>query len=161
MTWFSAWAVAVVRWSIATYNMLSYDRPWWAGISFTLSILEINTGLICACAAALGPLWKMSYFRVKGWSSRGSSEGSTWPTFRHSQSWNRSRKASYVSQHLRHKSKPSNAEKLRDGLPQHAPVRTEASGDSLDDEYRLLELLGPHIHTYISTDTVHWRDQVV
>ena len=47
----SAWAIACIRWAISTYNMLSYDRPWWAGISFLFSILEVNTGLICACVA--------------------------------------------------------------------------------------------------------------
>ncbi|RYP71757.1 hypothetical protein DL770_008075 [Monosporascus sp. CRB-9-2] len=51
-----AWAVACVRWGISTYNMLSDDRPWWAGISFLFSILEVNTGLICACMATLSPL---------------------------------------------------------------------------------------------------------
>lgn len=56
----SAWAVAVVRYALSTYDQLTYDRPWWAGISFTLSILELNTGLICACVPTFSPL--MSVF---------------------------------------------------------------------------------------------------
>ena len=139
--------------------MLSYDRPWWAGISFTLSILEINTGLICACAATLGPLWQVSYVRVKGWSSYGNSEGSTWPSFRQSQSWNRSRKASYVSQHLRHKSKPSGGVEMCEPIQKHAPSRDETLGDGLDDEFRLLGLSGHRTH--ISAEMIHWQDRQV
>ncbi|KAI1140591.1 hypothetical protein F5Y05DRAFT_323026 [Hypoxylon sp. FL0543] len=67
-----AWAVACVRWAISTYNMLTYDRPWWAGISFTFSILEVNTGLICACAATFSPLFNVFTSRVKTWKSRAS-----------------------------------------------------------------------------------------
>ncbi|KAI0105171.1 hypothetical protein F4776DRAFT_479457 [Hypoxylon sp. NC0597] len=67
-----AWAVACVRWAISTYNMLIYDRPWWAGISFTFSILEVNTGLICACAATFSPLFNVVTSRVKTWTSRAS-----------------------------------------------------------------------------------------
>lgn len=52
----SAWAVAVVRYALSTYDQLTYDRPWWAGISFTFSILELNTGLICACVPTFSPL---------------------------------------------------------------------------------------------------------
>ncbi|KAI0387138.1 hypothetical protein F5Y04DRAFT_77534 [Hypomontagnella monticulosa] len=69
---FIAWAVACVRWAISTYNMLIYDRPWWAGISFTFSILEVNTGLICACAATFSPLYNVFSTRVKNWTSRAS-----------------------------------------------------------------------------------------
>jgi hypothetical protein len=36
--------------------MLSYDRPWWAGISFAFSILEVNTCLICGCVVTFSPL---------------------------------------------------------------------------------------------------------
>ncbi|KAI0146082.1 hypothetical protein F4776DRAFT_392587 [Hypoxylon sp. NC0597] len=82
---FIAWAVAVARWGIAIFNLVgTADRPWWAGVSFTLSILEIHTGLICACVATLGPLWKMAYARVKdwtGWSSQRSTKVATWPSF--------------------------------------------------------------------------------
>ncbi|KAI1416340.1 hypothetical protein F5Y13DRAFT_130836 [Hypoxylon sp. FL1857] len=67
-----AWAVACVRWGISTYNMTTYDRPWWAGISFTFSILEVNTGLICACAATFSPLFNVFTSRVKTWTSRAS-----------------------------------------------------------------------------------------
>lgn len=70
--WDSAWAVACVRWAISTYNMLSYDRPWWAGISFTFSILEVNTGLICACAATFSPLFNVFSTRVRNWTTRAS-----------------------------------------------------------------------------------------
>ncbi|KAI1773517.1 hypothetical protein F4818DRAFT_112131 [Hypoxylon cercidicola] len=67
-----AWAVACVRWAISTYNQLIYDRPWWAGISFTFSILEVNTGLICACAATFSPLFNLFSTRVRTWTSRAS-----------------------------------------------------------------------------------------
>ncbi|KAI0393331.1 hypothetical protein F5Y17DRAFT_432836 [Xylariaceae sp. FL0594] len=53
---FIAWAVSTVRYVISTYNQFTYDRPWWAGISFAFSILEVNTGLICACVPTLSPL---------------------------------------------------------------------------------------------------------
>ncbi|OTB09203.1 hypothetical protein M426DRAFT_316491 [Hypoxylon sp. CI-4A] len=85
---FVAWAVACVRWAISTYNMLSYDRPWWAGISFTFSILEVNTGLICACAATFSPLFNVFSMRVRNWTTRASR------TFTHS-----SRKASVSWRH--------------------------------------------------------------
>ncbi|KAI0842679.1 hypothetical protein F5Y06DRAFT_292616 [Hypoxylon sp. FL0890] len=67
-----AWAVACVRWGISTYNMTTYDRPWWAGISFAFSILEVNTGLICACAATFSPLYNVFTSRVRTWKSRAS-----------------------------------------------------------------------------------------
>lgn len=60
-------AVGVARWAITVYNMLSYDRPWWAGVSFTLSILEPNLGLICACVATFSPLAQLSYAKSKNW----------------------------------------------------------------------------------------------
>jgi hypothetical protein len=72
-----AFAVAVVRWGIATYNMLSYDRPWWAGISFLFSILEVNTGLICACVATLSPLTHVWFSHIRDWTSRKSFGGSS------------------------------------------------------------------------------------
>ncbi|KAI1389496.1 uncharacterized protein F4822DRAFT_427845 [Hypoxylon trugodes] len=71
-----AWMVACVRWAISTYNMLIYDRPWWAGISFTFSILEVNTGLICACAATFSPLFNVFSSRLKTWTSRATSSWS-------------------------------------------------------------------------------------
>ncbi|KAI1399572.1 hypothetical protein F4819DRAFT_497905 [Hypoxylon fuscum] len=84
---FIAWAVAVTRWGIATYDLVgTEDRTWWAGVSFTLSIFEINVGLICACVATLGPLWKLAYARIKdwvGWTSSRSGKTMTWPSFVH------------------------------------------------------------------------------
>ncbi|KXJ90244.1 hypothetical protein Micbo1qcDRAFT_196387 [Microdochium bolleyi] len=62
---FIAWAVACVRWAIGTYNMLSYDRPWWAGISFLFSILEVHTGIICCCVATSGPCLRLFFKNVK------------------------------------------------------------------------------------------------
>jgi hypothetical protein len=85
----SAWAVATVRYTISTYNQFTYDRPWWAGISFTFSILEVNTGLICACVPTFTPLMsavaslRASNF-VASWTTRASgvwhnsSEKATW-----------------------------------------------------------------------------------
>ncbi|KAI1105098.1 hypothetical protein F4804DRAFT_153090 [Jackrogersella minutella] len=67
-----AWIIACIRWAISTYNMLTYDRPWWAGISFTFSILEVNTGLICACAATFSPLFNVFSSRVRTWTNRAS-----------------------------------------------------------------------------------------
>ncbi|KAI0873745.1 hypothetical protein GGS24DRAFT_461878 [Hypoxylon argillaceum] len=74
---FIAWAVATVRYVISTYNQFTYDRPWWAGISFTFSILELNTGLICACVPTFSPLlsvfssYRVSNF-VSSWTTRAS-----------------------------------------------------------------------------------------
>ncbi|KAH7029115.1 uncharacterized protein B0I36DRAFT_128433 [Microdochium trichocladiopsis] len=62
---FIAWAVACVRWAIGTYNMLSYDRPWWAGISFLFSILEVHTGIICCCVATSGPFLRLFFKNIK------------------------------------------------------------------------------------------------
>ncbi|KAI0164468.1 hypothetical protein GGR52DRAFT_124862 [Hypoxylon sp. FL1284] len=84
-----AWAVACVRWAISTYNMLIYDRPWWAGISFVFSILEVNTGLICACAATFSPLFNVFSTRVKSWTSRASMSWHS-STRRPSMSWHSS-----------------------------------------------------------------------
>ncbi|KAI1501456.1 hypothetical protein F5X99DRAFT_200173 [Biscogniauxia marginata] len=88
---FLAWAVACVRWAISTYNMLTYDRPWWAGISFTFSILEVNTGLICACAATLSPLWQLCTTRVRGWTTRASISWHASRSEKDKSSWPRSR----------------------------------------------------------------------
>ena len=57
--------------------MVSYDRPWWAGISFTLSILEVNTGLICACVITTSPLLTGKAARRKKASTRGDTNPST------------------------------------------------------------------------------------
>ncbi|KAI0601630.1 hypothetical protein F4775DRAFT_405969 [Biscogniauxia sp. FL1348] len=107
-----AWAVACVRWAISTYNMLIYDRPWWAGISFTFSILEVNTGLICACAATLSPLWQLCTTRVKGWKTRASI---SWHTSR-----SRSEKDKSSGPRSRHMSLPQNlTSRSNDSLESH------------------------------------------
>lgn len=62
-------AVGIARWGITVYNMVSYDRPWWAGVSFTLSILEPNLGIICACVATFSPLAQLSYAKSKHWAN--------------------------------------------------------------------------------------------
>ncbi|KAI0505975.1 hypothetical protein F5B22DRAFT_625656 [Xylaria bambusicola] len=80
---FIAWAVATVRYVISTYNQFTYDRPWWAGISFAFSILELNTGLICACVPTFTPL--LSIFTA----SRVDNFITTWTT-RASGVWNNS-----------------------------------------------------------------------
>jgi len=67
---FIAWAIACVRWAIATYNMVSYDRPWWAGLSFLFSILEVHTGIICCCVATSGPLMKLFFKNIKAATTR-------------------------------------------------------------------------------------------
>lgn len=76
-------AVGISRWAIATYNMVSYDRTWWAGISFTLSILEPNLGLICACLATFSPLAHISYERGKA----GDPEKGRKPPLIHKTAW--------------------------------------------------------------------------
>ncbi|KAI8625735.1 hypothetical protein F5Y19DRAFT_449382 [Xylariaceae sp. FL1651] len=74
---FIAWAVATARYVVSTYDQFTYDRTWWAGIGFTLSILEVNTGLICACVPTFSPLLSVfSSFRVSNfvttWTTRAS-----------------------------------------------------------------------------------------
>ncbi|KAI1806823.1 hypothetical protein F4811DRAFT_550566 [Daldinia bambusicola] len=86
-----AWAVACIRWAFSTYDSLSYDRPWWSGISFTFSILEVNTGLICACAATFGPLFNSFSTQLRSWSDHAAATlhnnsrkaTSSWPSSRH------------------------------------------------------------------------------
>ncbi|KAL9622536.1 MAG: hypothetical protein Q9160_003033 [Pyrenula sp. 1 TL-2023] len=51
-----AFAVALVRWIISCVDLTSHDRTWVAGLTFLWSILEVNTGLICACCLPLKPL---------------------------------------------------------------------------------------------------------
>ncbi|KAI0206967.1 hypothetical protein F4808DRAFT_406015 [Astrocystis sublimbata] len=78
---FLAWAIATIRYVISTYNQFTYDRPWWAGISFTFSILELNTGLICACVPTFSPLLSVLVsFRVTNFIS-------TWTNTRASGTW--------------------------------------------------------------------------
>ncbi|KAI4143736.1 MAG: hypothetical protein LQ340_006891, partial [Diploschistes diacapsis] len=60
-----AFAVALIRWALATADLTSYDRTWKAGMSFLFSILEVNTGIICGCVPTLRPLVRL----VRGHSS--------------------------------------------------------------------------------------------
>ncbi|KAI9710131.1 MAG: hypothetical protein M1820_002933 [Bogoriella megaspora] len=70
---FIAWAVACTRFIISTYDMVSYDRTWWAGLGFLFSVLEINTGLICSCTPALKPLLRVVKDHSQKWSQKYSS----------------------------------------------------------------------------------------
>ncbi|KAI1417670.1 hypothetical protein F5Y13DRAFT_151564 [Hypoxylon sp. FL1857] len=145
---FIAWAVAVARWGIAIFNLVgTADRPWWAGVSFSLSILEVNTGLICACVATLGPLWKMAYAHFKdwtGWSSQ-STKVATWPSFvrkpSQTQSSNETKKSSRPSGYWARR----NGEIGRQGAPAGRANRMSSLQDttlntSCEDEYGLLDL---------------------
>ena len=71
-TGFLAWAVACARFIVSTYDLTSYDRTWYAGIGFMLSVLEVNTGLICSCTPALKPLFTNVKGHVHKWSQRSS-----------------------------------------------------------------------------------------
>ncbi|KAI1393823.1 uncharacterized protein F4822DRAFT_424285 [Hypoxylon trugodes] len=154
---FVAWAVAVTRWGIATYDLVgTEDRPWWAGVGFTLSILEINTGLICACAATLGPLWKLAFAQVKdivGWTND-STKASTWPSFVH-------KPATRYSGETRRPSNPSEywANGVLDGhrVPAGRAKRLSSTFNTTlttnhEDEFTLLDLSTTHSHT-IREDT--------
>ena len=125
------------------------DRTWWAGVSFTLSILEINTGLICACVATLGPLWKLAYAQVKdwtGWTVHSSSKEATWPSF--------VRKPNPYSQSSEETRRPSGPYPNTIGghkLPAGRESRVLAyNGSTLtsnyEDEYGLLDASGWHPH---------------
>ena len=70
---FLAWAVACARFVVSTYDLVSYDRTWYAGIGFMLSVLEINTGLICGCTPALRPLFHNLKDHSQKWSQKYSS----------------------------------------------------------------------------------------
>ncbi|KAF6235788.1 hypothetical protein HO173_005983 [Letharia columbiana] len=52
------WAVAIVRFVCAVRDLTSEDRPWLAAETFLWSIIEVNTGLICACVPVLKPFFK-------------------------------------------------------------------------------------------------------
>ncbi|KAI1283903.1 hypothetical protein F5Y07DRAFT_393841 [Xylaria sp. FL0933] len=74
---FIAWTVATIRYVISTYDLFTYDRTWWAGIGFTFSILELNTGLICACVPTFAPLlsamtWPRASNFITAWTTRAS-----------------------------------------------------------------------------------------
>ncbi|KAI1081318.1 hypothetical protein F5B20DRAFT_535617 [Whalleya microplaca] len=145
---FLSWAVAVARWAIGTYNMLSYDRPWWAGISFTLSILEINTGLICACVATLSPLWKMAYVQVKDWAGcrSSSSDGSPWSSSLQKYRLNHSHRGNEkIGRRAETAGPPSNiagGHQFPASEPgyTHSPIIMPSSSN--EDQYGLLNLLG-------------------
>lgn len=51
-----AWVVACVRFAYCIMDLTSRDRTWYAGVTFLMSLLEVNTGLICGCLPALKPL---------------------------------------------------------------------------------------------------------
>ncbi|KAI0012264.1 hypothetical protein F4779DRAFT_82902 [Xylariaceae sp. FL0662B] len=122
-----AWAVACIRWAISTYNMLSYDRPWWAGISFTFSILEVNTGLICACLATFSPLMHVFSTRVRTWTSRASGH---WYLSKNSRN-SRNEKDFAAARHFSFGKAPP--------PPPVPPVHTAPSNDSLEHESYALE----------------------
>jgi hypothetical protein len=67
-TGFLAWGVACARFIVSTYDMVSHDRTWYAGIGFMLSVLEVNTGLICSCTPALKPLIRVVKDNSQKWS---------------------------------------------------------------------------------------------
>ena len=60
-----AFAVALVRWILATIDLTSDDRTWKAGLSFLFCVLEVNTGIICACLPALKPLTRLARERSR------------------------------------------------------------------------------------------------
>lgn len=125
-----AWAVACVRWAISTYNMLIYDRPWWAGISFTFSILEVNTGLICACAATFSPLFNVFSNRVKTWTSRASVSWHN-STRKASVSWRSTRDEKEPGTSWRHMSLPGAPPPPMPPPPAHT-IHDIPSNDSLE-----------------------------
>ncbi|MCJ1412214.1 hypothetical protein MMC19_006307 [Ptychographa xylographoides] len=49
---------AIIRATFMYIDLSSYDRTWWAAETFTLSVLELNTGLICGSAACLKPFFR-------------------------------------------------------------------------------------------------------
>ncbi|KAI1340643.1 hypothetical protein F5Y15DRAFT_46836 [Xylariaceae sp. FL0016] len=141
---FVTWAVAVARWGIAVYNMFTYDRPWWAGISFTLSILEINTGLICACISTLGPLWQLAYVEIRDWTSRRSSEVSIWPPSLHKKSV--SEKRSRPSDAAMHPRPMMGNGTLITAGGTHQPRPDNAVNPNYqEDEFGLLDMAGRHV----------------
>ncbi|KAK2616867.1 hypothetical protein QQS21_000245 [Conoideocrella luteorostrata] len=51
-----AWVVACVRFVYVSIDLTSKDRTWFAGVTFLMSVLGVNTGLICGCLPTLKPL---------------------------------------------------------------------------------------------------------
>ncbi|XDG04075.1 hypothetical protein ABKA04_003690 [Annulohypoxylon sp. FPYF3050] len=145
---FIAWAVACVRWAISTYNMLSYDRPWWAGISFTFSILEVNTGLICACAATFSPLFNTFTAQVRTWTARASI------SFHHhsrrvSTSWRNSRNEK-DNRSWRPMSNPDDSEPH---APEQPTPSTRMSNDSLEgSEFSMEPIVTANAMPFTSPD---------
>ncbi|KAI0009812.1 hypothetical protein F4779DRAFT_337953 [Xylariaceae sp. FL0662B] len=148
---FLSWAVAVARWAIGMYNMQTYDRPWWAGISFAGSILELNTGLICACVATLNPIWKKAYRQVKDWcgfhSSSSSNDVSPWS------SWLRGYTPSYSLHGNEKKGRRNDAARPSPSIviddrwvpapdPTHIRSHSAMPSNRHEDDYRLLDLPG-------------------
>ncbi|KAL9107016.1 MAG: hypothetical protein Q9227_008052 [Pyrenula ochraceoflavens] len=56
LTGIIAFVVALIRWIIACIDLTATDSSWIAGLTFLWSVLEVNTGLICACSLPLKPL---------------------------------------------------------------------------------------------------------
>ena len=52
------WVVAIVRFAYAVRDLTAADRPWIAAETFLWSIIEVNTGLICACVPVLKPFFR-------------------------------------------------------------------------------------------------------
>ena len=53
------WIVAIVRFAYAVRDLTAADRPWIAAETFLWSIIEVNTGLICACVPVLKPFFRL------------------------------------------------------------------------------------------------------
>ncbi|KAL9050400.1 MAG: hypothetical protein Q9162_006648 [Coniocarpon cinnabarinum] len=71
----SAWTVAVVRFTYASVDLTAEDRTWIAGTTFFLSVLEVNTGLICGCTPALKPLIISARDTTLSWTRKYSTSG--------------------------------------------------------------------------------------
>ena len=54
-----AFAVATARWLVGTIDLtVAADRTYLAGVAFLISVLEINTGIICGCTPTFRPLFR-------------------------------------------------------------------------------------------------------
>ncbi|MCJ1396873.1 hypothetical protein MMC11_000063 [Xylographa trunciseda] len=58
--------MAVIRCAYMYTDLGSYDRTWIAGLTFTWSVLEMNTGLICSSAAVLKPFFHYFFVTTTG-----------------------------------------------------------------------------------------------
>ncbi|KAI9687234.1 MAG: hypothetical protein M1822_002277 [Bathelium mastoideum] len=134
---FLAWAVACARFIVSTYDMVSHDRTWYAGIGFMLSVLEINTGLICGCTPAMKPLFHSLRDQSQKWSERygshkNSSSGRTGSTdsrpIKTADSFPQmAPKDSHSSNSLHHQ---SSTDRLAYGYQQESHEKYPASGES-------------------------------